>query len=765
MFEHRQMVMAGLALLMSSSALPALAQAVGAQPAGLEEIVVTARKVTENIETVPLSITAVSGAQLQREGVTQLSSLSATVPNFSFSETVANNDQISIRGIGSGVNAGFENSVGIVLDGVFFGRSRFGRAAFLDLQQAEVLRGPQGALIGKNTTAGAINIQSAKPTDSLTGYALATGEVVGDTGGRFEGAVGGPLTDRFKGRVAFSYDDQNGYFSNPIANRSEMQTRDYTVRATGEYDFAPSGTATLMYQHGQQDRVGRDRTLTACAANVQAALLAYGASCQETGLVTFSNNEQNGVPVPDTTNTGFDIAAFNVSYDTHAFGTLTSVLGYGGYAGRDQWDGDLTPIEAVGFLNTQNYQQVSEELRLSAVHNKTFDYIAGIYLMNAHLTNLAATDYDQQGPAPLFPVLAAAARARDNNTNDQTENTAAAFGQLTWHVVTTVDVTAGVRFTHDQKSDHNREFTTALYTETVIPVPAAGPAASNHDFHGSITENQATPDISVQWFAQPHTMFYAKYGQGYKGGGFNQSITGGASVYNQFFYQPEHVDAFEAGAKLRLLDNTLQLNADVFYSRFKNLQVSSVIPDPVSVIFNVGNAATAITQGVEADFRWEPVNRLIFSGNAAYLDAHFDSYTKAPCYTAQTVAQGCVGTIQNSSGKMLPFAPKWKVDLQGQYTWLLPSDFKLTAAGEVESVDSYYLTYSLDPLGLQTAYVKLNARATLTLPGSRWDLSLVGRNLTNQLTSDFGNTTSLASSFFRFIEPPREIMLQVRYSY
>ena len=192
---------AAVAAFVSAALLPA--EVAAAPSADLEEIVVTARKREESLLNVPVSIAVVTGESLRDSAVAQLEALAPTIPNFHFAEAVSGNDQIFMRGVGSGVNSGFENSVGQVIDGLFIGRSRFGRALFMDVAQVEILKGPQGALIGKNTTAGAVNIRTARPTSTFESY-LSTGwQFEGDEGYTVEGAISGPISDGVRGRLAF----------------------------------------------------------------------------------------------------------------------------------------------------------------------------------------------------------------------------------------------------------------------------------------------------------------------------------------------------------------------------------------------------------------------------------------------------------------------------------------------------------------------------------------------------------------------------------
>jgi len=194
----------------------------------LDEIIVTSQVRQQSLQDVPLSVVAVAGEALQEGNIARLEDLQANIPSFNMNETgIATN--IFIRGIGSGVNQGFEQSVGTFIDGIYYGRAQSSRAPFLDLERIEVLRGPQAILFGKNSIGGALNITTAKPTYEFEGYARASYEFEdGETA--IEGAISGPLSDKVRARVAGRYRDANGYYENATLNQDEAQREDFTAK-------------------------------------------------------------------------------------------------------------------------------------------------------------------------------------------------------------------------------------------------------------------------------------------------------------------------------------------------------------------------------------------------------------------------------------------------------------------------------------------------------------------------------------------------------
>lgn len=750
------------AIAFALAALPsAQAQERGADT--LEEITVTARKREESLLDVPVSIAVVTGESLRNGAVERLEALAPTIPNFHFAEAVSGNDQIFMRGVGSGVNSGFENSVGQVIDGLFIGRSRFGRALFMDVAQVEILKGPQGALIGKNTTAGAVNIRTARPTETFEGFLSSGWQFEGDKGYTVEGAVSGPFSDRVRARLAFRREEKDGYVYNVVRKRKEMERDSVDVRGTIVFAVNEDLEAMLLLQHGDQTRVGRAREVLSCSAGLRTALAITGEDCLF-NLTNSAVNLRNGVEEPAYTNTKGDLANLTLNLQT-SLGTLTSVSGYVQYDTRDGWDGDLIAYEGSSIDLNESFEQLSQEIRLVSNTEGPIDYIVGGYYQKADQDNQFKISANFAGPAPL-PTLPAAFRATNNRISAQTSKSTALFGQLTWKLADQWDLTGGVRYTMEDKDGRHREFPTVLYTDTPRAAPAGGPAANTHDIAASRSEKQFTPNAILQWRPRDGAMAYFSVARGFKGGGFDHTLSAPqALALQRYQFADEQVIAYELGAKIAFPAQRLQFTAAVFRSDFDDLQVSSLLPDAAGTIFKVGNAASARSEGVEFEGRWAPVQRLRLSANVGYLRARYTEFRDAPCYTLQTAAQGCVNTVQNLSGKPLQFSPKIKGSVDVQYRVPLSSGVDMTLSTRAYYSDRYAMTIDLDPLSFQESYTKYDATIAVEGGEGRWRIGLIGQNLGNKLTSNFGNTGPGDRSVFRFAEPPRGFVLQGRLAF
>jgi outer membrane receptor protein involved in Fe transport len=746
----------------------------------LEEIVVTARKREELLQDVPISMSVIPGDVLRESNIRSLEQLSSLIPSFHYGETVSGNDSIYIRGLGSGVNFGFETTVGQVFDGFFMGRARFGRGSFMDVQQIEVLKGPQGALIGKNTSAGAVLTRWRKPTDELEAYITPTWEFEGDEGYTLQGAVSGPLGADFRGRVAIRYDDKDGYYKNVVTGDDQMGFESPNVRATLDWTPTDKFDATFIYQYSKQERLGRANEFDKCSPDVAEALLPFGIDC---GIDLKKGQgiwDIDGNLVDQKSDTKAHFGGLTLNWETGA-GTLTSLTGYVTYDTHDTTGAAFGPDLGNLVRFQEDYEQWTQEIRFLNSDGGTFDYIVGTYLQYIPQQDLyrpldlvrSDTIVGALGQI-VGPAVPPPARLRSNLRSAQEVRTAALFAEATWYFAEQWDVSVGVRYTHEEKEIEHDHFQTALFTESpvvppsTIPIP---PAFNVHDIDDDFTENQFTPNAAVRWRPDDDTMLYAFVSTGFKGGGFDFLNTQNQPNIDTLRFNDEQVIAFEVGGKFSFPDPRVQLNVAVFRNDFDDLQVTTRTFNPVTggTEFRTANAATAITQGVEADIRWAPIERLVFSAAGAYLDAEYDDYSDAPCFEKQTPAQGCMPVdgvlVQDLSDAALVFAPDYKFTVDGRYTHPLPNGMELFLLARGSYTDDHALQVDLDPDHFQDSYFKLDATVGLSGNNGRWSVDLIGRNLTDELTSGFGNDDVSAnnpdsgSSFF-FIEAPRSLSLQ-----
>lgn len=748
-----------------------------AGPAGaavLEEITVTAQKREESLQDVPIAVSVISGDRIRENGVARFEDLSPSIPNFSYAEAVSGADNMFVRGVGSGLNFGFEMAVGQVVDGYFYGRSRFGRATFLDLERIEILKGPQGAILGKNTSAGALNITTAAPTDQFKAAIMPTYEFEADEGYSIEGFISGPLSNTLRARLALRIDDRDGWVSN-VSNGADQQEReDSTARVKLLWEPSDKFDATMWYQHGELNRKGRTRQLSICGDALQSfdpdgpgpapagalfdQLVTAGEDCE----ANFSRNVlnvRNAADFGETFDTEFDLAGLTMNWRVGDL-TITSLTGIAEYDAFDEIDVDATVAELAGASVVEDFEQISQELRITSPAGETIEYIAGLY----YLSTEQRVDFFRHFAALPPPLTPASNLIRTNQDSD----TIAVFGQLTYHFNAQWAGTVSVRYTDEEKDALQTQYPTDLYADTqTVLIPPAGPAAGQHDLERTRSEDNWSPEVTLNWTPDQYTLWYGSIRRGFKGGGFDFQLDAPqASAGERFEYEDEEVTSFELGLKKTFADGAARFNAALFHSEFDDLQVSTL--DSVSVTFNVGNAASAETQGLEADFSYAANDHVSLFVSLALLDSSYDRFPDAPCTFVQNPAGG-PGCTQDLSGEELPFAPDIAATVSINIDTPIGMSHDLTTFLELAYVDKHALVLDLDPNTFQGSNTKLNARVTLGDTDGKWNVSLIGKNLTDETTSNFANDALggpfMGGSYFRMVDPPRSVALQATLRY
>ncbi|MDX8357502.1 TonB-dependent receptor [Sphingopyxis terrae] len=753
-----------LAMLLAASALAgptaAFAQDAPAESqGGLDDIIVTAQKRAEGLSDVPISISAVSGKQVESYGQTNLEQISSSVPNLKITQTAIAN-RIAIRGIASGDNKGFEQSVAMFVDGVYYGRDQLSRLPLVDMERVEVLRGPQPTLFGKNAIAGAVNITTRSPTDEFEGtvsglYEFNHREL------QLTGVLSGPLSDGIEARVVGYHRSMDGYFYNQKLKRNEPNVDEYYVRGKVEFDKGGPLAAELKLEYADFAMKGQPRDVFGAVGN-------YNAVFQGPFFVSTVPDyvrEDNGC---ESRNKVFG-ATLNADLEIGEH-TLTSVTSLLDYKTREIVDVDFSGISFLDGTNLrEDYRQFSQELRLTSPGGEAFNYIGGVYYQHAKLDVQDFTLFN-----PTFLGLGAPFNALGDTRNDrdysQTSDLISAFAQGELSLTDQLRVTAGARFNHEKKSGRR---SLAIVQGPLSTAPAAVVAAvfralniEAHSIAGKLSEDSFNPMVNVQFDATDDLMLYASYARGTKAGGFDirsnslpTSIT--VAKPGAFEFQDESADNFEAGLKYKGRD--VAFNLSFYRTKYKDLQVN--IFDG-TLNFNVRNAAAARTQGIEADFRAALAEGLTISGAIAYLDFKFTNFTDGQCYYLQTPGPG---GFCDYSGKRNALSPKWSGNLNVDYWTPVGSDLKLSFNVNADFSSSYIAAANLDPRTYQGSYAKLGARIALGQIDNRWEVALIGRNLTDQRILQTGSAMPLATTitggagnaYNGIVDRPRTIAVQV----
>ena len=809
LFTRRRPLVAGLAL--------ALAAGAQAQDLMLEEVIVTAQKRAESLQDVPISVSAVSGDKLVEANISNLEALTTYVPNFSMNQSGISNN-ITIRGVSSGINPGFEQSTGMYVDNIYYGRGQLARSPLFDLDRIEVLRGPQPILFGKNSIAGAVSMVTAKPTDTFEGSVTALYETEEERQD-YRVVLSGPLTDTLSGRLSLMYRDVEGPYTNTFTGDDEKQEEEMVYRGSLLWEPTQQLSIWAKYEHSDFDDNGRNVELD--QSIVREDLAGTG---QGTDYITALDNFvglANGVlglqpPVAYSGDDGelnrvrggngdfhdnqSDVFVLTIDYDLGGL-TLTSTTGYLEYEFQQDCDCDFTSATVFNALQDEAFEQFSQEIRVTSQGGETIDYIAGLYYQT---NELDFEDSINVMDNSLLRILNPAfSNIRTRRFADQESDMWAAFAQVTWNISDTFRLVLGGRYSEEEKTATK---TQVHFGPDDQPTPATDPSGQVPNvlwglnplfgafsiepydtISGKRKEEEFNPLVTLQWDATDDMMLYATYVEGFKAGGFDirsnghpdpnvvnaQNLGRGLDIVGVFEFEDESAESFEVGAKMGIGD-TAELNIAAFYTEYTNLQTGQF--DGV-LGFNVRNAGEAEISGVELDGRWLVTQGLTLSAAVAYLDFEYTDFENNQCYFGQQVLEpGAVqpdGVTCDATGKRKEYTPEWTGSIIADYVMPLGDSLELRTTLDLNYSDSYTFNPTLDPRSEQDSFTKVNLRVAVGAPSGQWELAFVGQNLTDEDVVIYGGEAPLAGTltggtgmaYYKFLDRPATYAVQGTYRF
>ena len=740
---------------------PASAQSSASSGAVLDEIVVTARKREESLQDVSVSVSVTTGEQLLQSGVRGMEELSQSLPAINISKGGAS-DQLYIRGIGSGFNGGFEQSVGTYIDGVYVGRSRGTRASFVDLARIEVLKGPQTTYFGNSTISGALNLTTQSPDfDEVSGHVTALIEPDhGET--NIEGAVNFPLSDKFAVRVAARKYDLDGYVTNTTLGQDVSEVDDTFFRISAAFAPTENFEGVFKYSYGEGDQTAPFlKEVVNCPSTFGTGNPFAPCNIHISSGQPYDNalNYELQGGGDDFTEQEFSQAVLDLSLDSGPV-TWTSVTGYVTNEQRELQDLDSGPLLVFNANQYDELEQFSQEIRVSSNGDGNVQWTAGAYYQDGEVV------YDVQ-LAPLFIPPVVGANAADPNTvlanrnaQVQDETTTSVFGTVTWTFADIHRLNIGLRYTEVEKdlgkavawgtySDETLD--RASFVQTAAPFPGF---ATVHSRNETASWDDLLPSISYERDVGDSGMVYASYSAGFKAGGFNMS----SRVLGDIEFGEETVDAFELGYKGLLQDGRLRANLALFYSDYEGVQQS--VLDPVTFAFSVANAAASSTRGLEADIQWAATDALELHANVTFMTAEFDDFLGA-CNVFQINNGNCPDGFQDLSGHETTFAPGYSGSVRAIYNIETQGGYRIAIEPNIYFTDSYFIQSDFDPFTEQDSYARVDLRVALTAPSDNWEVALVGRNLTDEEIIFFANDLPGSDgSYVNSLVRPRNIALQ-----
>ncbi len=711
----------------------------------LKPMVVTAQKRAEAPIDVPVSMTVVSGEQLDEYNINRLDDPSSFVPGLSITQA-ATTTRIFLRGVGSGVNQGFEQSVGTFVDDIYYARPRQLRLPLFDIEQVEVLRGPQGTIFGKNTVAGAINIRTREPSDFFYSDVSALHEIEHNEY-RVGGIVSGPLTDTLKGRLSVRAGGMGGFLRNSFNGSDEPREDYYTAR--GKFHWLPSANLEVSgkYEYNELDVDGR--SIQIIEAGPSLPLFTLFDPLFEDRLNEIKSTGGIG---NERSKTDSNLGMLRMEYALADF-SLVSLSDFTDYDYNEDRDVDFSPIPLLLQREKQGFSQFSQEIRLLSPETTSFKYLVGAYYQEEHLDNLRFIDANFT-PTPFLPF--------PNTTRqiefDQDTWTAAFFGRGSYDITDDLILSVGLRYSYEEKKATKSLAFNDFRTTRQNPVLAGSLRLFGvpHRFKNKITDSSFCPSASLQYYLLERSMVYATYAEGNKPGGFNEAETFGDP--DNFKFESEHSRSFEIGNKNIFLNGDAHFNLNLFYTQYKDFQVSAFD----GLDFIVGNADESIAKGVEFEMGWQITEGLALSGNVNWLDSKYDSFPNGSCTIAQRQAMGLLSRcVQDLSGKTTQFAPDYSGTVSLDYWRQIPGNMALAARIDMPFTDGFYVAQDLDPEAFQSGFIKLSARLALSSADGQWEIAVIGRNLTNKLTISHGDDVALLSgSHFGVTERPRTIAFE-----
>jgi iron complex outermembrane receptor protein len=779
------------------------------QSSALEEVIVTARKRQENIRDIPVAVTAVSQEKLDKYDLRSIEAIAASIPQLSVVRgSSGSGATISLRGIGSTFTSiGIEQSVAVILDGVYYGQGRIINEGFFDMKQVEVLRGPQALFFGKNATAGVLSFTSADPGESFEALARVGYEFKGQVA-NLESVVSGPVTDTLGFRLAVRYSDMSdGYVIND-APAASLTTLNVATGATTVH----AGQAPRRDLPGERDLSARLTALWSpsddFSLNLKGSVTRYRTenatwnneliSCPVGGFAQVNRTEacspdrhiqQNAVPA--------DIAATNPllgrhggqlyqDYDAYSISAaanystgkvdLTSVTGLHRFKNYFLGDYDYTGAANGGTWGSEQskYKAFSEEIRAQTTLEFPLNLMVGVYFQSTRL------DFDQQ---IVFPGALEDTRVTDPTKRYITVaklsytdgRTFAGFAQAQWKFSDELELTAGARYTHETKDS---QFVQPYVVAPFQPVFRVNrPIIANQSF------NDLSPEVTLTWKPSDNWTAFASYKQGFKSGGFSGSALDSAignTTVNDLAFRPESAEGFEGGVRGAILDGRLRFAVDAYSYKYSDLQVDFF--DAAKIQFITKNAGSSRTKGIETEVEWAPaeVPGLVLRGTLAYNKARYLNFTDAPCWGGQRPSEGCTiinaRPTQDLSGKPTALAPKWTGALEANYERPIGDSLVFGASANLKYSSSYVANPFNNPAAKEDSYVTLDAAIRLKTADGRWEAALLAKNLTDEYVvlyagdapssgSGAGTAAGIRADAVAAPNLPRTIALQLTWKY
>ncbi|WP_447756760.1 TonB-dependent receptor [Pseudomonas moraviensis] len=713
----------------SEAPAPVPAGKAAANASQLETVTVTTRRREESSQDVPTPMSVVSGQNLETQRVYRIQDLQQLVPSVNVAYMHARQSSVSIRGLGNNpASDGLEGSVGLYIDNVYLGRPGMAVFDLMDIEQLEVLRGPQGTLFGKNTTAGVINISTRAP--SFTPERSIETSVGEDGYFQTKGTISGPLNDQLAGRFS-AYrtrsdgDIKNEYDGHDLNGGSREGFRaqllfkpneDFNLRWIGDYNEEDSSAGTrVLYNTGPTIN---GVNLYESRASTAGATLVNGRHRK----VNLDNDQHVTVHQGGT--------SVEANWTLPSDFTLTSVSSYRfwNFTPRND-DGLNVPASYNAGVSVED-KQYSQEFRLASPKGEFFDYVVGAYYFGSDLDNKSFAYYGPQADIWNGTPAGALANVTSVGKGHIKTDSFALFAQGTWHLSERLDFTAGVRGTYEEKN------ASVSRNAPLGGVAVAGAAANARRGRagvydsGDLNQYSSSPSglLNLSYRITDDVLGYATLSHGEKSGGVNLAVgsapTAGA---DSLLIGTERANNAELGFKSTLWDHRLQLNANVFWTQVNAYQTNAY--DAANRVQYLTNAGSVRSRGIEFESTVVPLRGLTLNFNGSYNDVSYLSYKDAPCPPEVSQAPGALASC-DLSGHQVVGASKWIGNANGEYKWNLDNGFEPYVTGSYAFRSKAVGTVEDSDYGQIPSYAVVNLSTGLRgdFNQGQWDVSLWLKN-------------------------------------
>lgn len=817
---------------------PAIAQEDAAGPrrnteANVDEgaIVVTARRRNETLISTPVVVSAVNQETIENRGIVNLDGIARVVPQLLIGPQGGSvqGGNISIRGIaGPDSNPFGDQAVSFTIDGIQIAKSSIRRMTDFDVAQIEVLKGPQALFFGKNSMAGIVTIRTNDPGDRLEagakiGYELNAREMRG------EGYLSFPITDNIGFRLAGQYSNMQGYLIDQTPRNSvyfndsrNPEATNYGIRATLKFESGSNFDARFKFNYGRVDSNGPQAAgaFVSCPLGVRqfsflGPVVGDNAQC---GAGKYNVNAGYG-PVLATIPSTMDLfrsdgknfqvqdqylSSLTMNFRPSDSFTITSSTGFYKVALDQCQNYESSYAVILPSCNTLNNRELSQELNFITEFYGPLNFSGGLYYGDVKARTASYT-YLFGGLFPLFDAVipglgGPATPVQINNYSFAMKGRAySAFIEGTFKITPQIELSGGVRYSYEKKRltdvrDGGGLFvgfaggpnTTFLNASTVL-------SATPNALGASLLKDRDSwknwsPEATATFRPNDDLTLFASYKQGFLSGSFNSSSVNLFAPNVDLSYKPQTIKGFEAGIKARIASNLL-VNAAAYTYKINNLQVVNF----TNATSSIRNAASAKVEGFEADFTWRTaLTGLTVNGAIAYNNSRYKDFATAPCYNGQSIALGCnlnFSPAQNNgaggfeaqqlAGQVIPRSPKWNIQGGFNYDTPVSDTLKLGLTGGFTHSSSYLTDASNDPASRQKSYTLFDAAVRLGAEDDMWQLSVIGRNLTNKFifvaspnvpftplgNAGTGTANGTLGDRFAYLGRGREVLLQLAFKF